>query len=130
MTADASRPLNDSLRCSVTTTANMDESFANDDGQRMRSVRSLVGCSRRRPRPKTLQQAHSPGALVPRLSSLALSLVAVVAATPVTTAAAQNAFDAKSAKHLLDEYVADMDTVHTKIVALAKAIPPEKYSWR
>lgn len=39
-------------------------------------------------------------------------------------------FDAKAAAHIRDEYVADLDTVHVKILALAKAIPADKYSWR
>jgi uncharacterized damage-inducible protein DinB len=43
---------------------------------------------------------------------------------------AQDAFDAKSAAHVRNAYVSDMDTVHVKIVALAKAIPSEKYGWR
>jgi uncharacterized damage-inducible protein DinB len=43
---------------------------------------------------------------------------------------AQDAFDARSAAHVRNEYVSDMDTVHVKIVALAKAIPAEKYGWR
>lgn len=42
----------------------------------------------------------------------------------------QNAFDARSADHVRNAYLADMDTVHVKIVALAKAIPADKYSWR
>ena len=67
---------------------------------------------------------------MPRLSSAGLSLIAVLVAAPAVAAHAQTAFDAKSAKHLLDEYLADMDSVHAKMLALAKAIPPEKYSWR
>lgn len=43
---------------------------------------------------------------------------------------AQDAFDAKSAAHVRDAYTADMDTVHVKIVALANAIPADKYGWR
>lgn len=43
---------------------------------------------------------------------------------------AQDAFDAKSAAHVRNAYVSDMDTVHVKIVALAKAIPADKYGWR
>ena len=40
------------------------------------------------------------------------------------------ALDAKSAAHLKTEYLADLDTLHSKIMALANAIPAEKYSWR
>ena len=32
--------------------------------------------------------------------------------------------------HLRDQYIVDLDTLHAKIVALAIAIPEEKYSWR
>ena len=43
---------------------------------------------------------------------------------------AQDVIDAKAAAHLRDEYRADLDTVHAKIMALAKAIPEDKYAWR
>ena len=36
----------------------------------------------------------------------------------------------EGAAHIRDEYLADLDTVHVKIVALANAIPADKYSWR
>src|SRR3954471_11957876 len=49
---------------------------------------------------------------------------------PARTSYAQDAFDAKSAAHIRQEFVSDMDTLHVKIVALAKAIPADKYSWR
>jgi uncharacterized damage-inducible protein DinB len=39
-------------------------------------------------------------------------------------------FDAKGAAHIRDAYLADLDTVHVKIMALANAIPADKYSWR
>ena len=38
--------------------------------------------------------------------------------------------DAKSAAHIKTEYLADLDTLHSKFMALANAIPAEKYSWR
>jgi uncharacterized damage-inducible protein DinB len=47
-----------------------------------------------------------------------------------TVHAQQNAFDLKSAAHIRDQYLADLDTVHVKILALAGAIPADKYSWR
>jgi uncharacterized damage-inducible protein DinB len=61
-----------------------------------------------------------------------------VAALPVNARAQQpqgktNAvvtLDAKSAAHLKTEYLADLDTLHSKLMALANAIPAEKYSWR
>lgn len=39
-------------------------------------------------------------------------------------------FDAKSAAHIKKEYIADLDTLHSKLLALANAIPADKYSWR
>ncbi len=36
----------------------------------------------------------------------------------------------RAAAHVRDEYLADLDTVHVKIVALANAIPADKFSWR
>jgi len=42
----------------------------------------------------------------------------------------QDVIDVRSASYLRDRYLADMDTVHGKIMALANAIPAEKYSWR
>jgi uncharacterized damage-inducible protein DinB len=40
------------------------------------------------------------------------------------------AFDAKSAAHVRAAYLADLDTLHAKFMALASAIPAEKYAWR
>jgi uncharacterized damage-inducible protein DinB len=61
------------------------------------------------------------------LCAVALAAAAIV---PTRSALAQDAFDAKSAAHIRSEFIADMDTLHVKIVALAKAIPADKYSWR
>lgn len=58
---------------------------------------------------------------------------ACAAAIPLHSVRAQSsapALDARSAAHLRDEYLADLDTVHAKILALANAIPAEKYDWR
>ena len=67
--------------------------------------------------------------LRPRVSVSLLSLVLLVS-LPAANAGAQNVIDAKAASHLRTQYLADLDTVHVKIVALAKAIPEGKYSWR
>jgi uncharacterized damage-inducible protein DinB len=40
------------------------------------------------------------------------------------------AFDAKSAGHVKAAYLADLDSLHAKFMALANAIPADKYSWR
>jgi uncharacterized damage-inducible protein DinB len=69
---------------------------------------------------------------------LALAAVALIAAiTPdrlaaqaTPTASGATLMDARSAAYLRDQYLADLDTLHAKIVALANAIPAEKYAWR
>lgn len=42
---------------------------------------------------------------------------------------AQDVMDARSAVYLRDQYIVDLDTLHAKIVALAIAIPDDKYSY-
>jgi hypothetical protein len=42
----------------------------------------------------------------------------------------QAVIDAKSAAYVRDKYLADLDTIHAKVVALANAIAEDKYSWR
>ena len=68
---------------------------------------------------------------------LAVTLAAAATVTGVATANAQapapNAapvFDVRAAAHIRDAYVADLDTLHVKVLALANAIPAGKYSWR
>ncbi len=63
-----------------------------------------------------------------RLASVTLLLVLGLAAP--CAARAQDALDAKSALHVRAQYLVDLDTLHAKIVALAGAIPAEKYAWR
>jgi uncharacterized damage-inducible protein DinB len=65
-----------------------------------------------------------------RRTYLIASALGLAAILPARSARAQDAFDAKSAAHVRSEFVADMDTLHVKIVALAKAIPADKYGWR
>lgn len=60
--------------------------------------------------------------LLAAVSTLSLCLPAV--------ARSQDVMDAKTAGYVRDRYLADLDTVHAKVVALANAIPEEKYSWR
>ena len=63
--------------------------------------------------------------------AVALSLAASVALlAPLHSSRAQDAMDAKSAAYLRDQFLQDMDSVHAKIMALANAIPEEKYGWR
>jgi hypothetical protein len=67
---------------------------------------------------------------------VAASLVAALAfAAPVRAQTPQGtadapAFDTKAATHIKTVYLMDLDTLHSKILALANAIPAEKYSWR
>jgi uncharacterized damage-inducible protein DinB len=56
--------------------------------------------------------------------------LAVLLALPAAPASAQDVLDAKAASHLRAEYLADLDSVHVKLVALAREIPENKYSWR
>ena len=63
-----------------------------------------------------------------RTAPTLLSLATALIVAPAAVAATRDAFDAKSAVHFRDAYVADMDTVHVKLLALAKAIPADKYS--
>jgi hypothetical protein len=74
------------------------------------------------------------------LNHRALAAAAVIAAiVTVSPLRAQSAsggpdgeriFDAKAAAHVRDRYLADLDTLHAKFMALAQAIPADKYSWR
>ena len=65
----------------------------------------------------------------PRRRLLALvPLALALAAAPA--ARSQAVIDARSAAFLRDKYVADLDTVHVKVMALAAAIPEDKYTWR
>ena len=58
-----------------------------------------------------------------------LALCAVLAAT-TQPARAQEAPDRASVVAMRTEYLSDLDTLQTKFLALANAIPADKYSWR
>ena len=58
------------------------------------------------------------------------ALVAVMSLASATVAAAQAVPNRESALEIRKRYLMDLDTVHTKILALAEAIPAEKYAWR
>ncbi|HEX4682107.1 MAG TPA: DinB family protein [Gemmatimonadaceae bacterium] len=58
------------------------------------------------------------------------ALLAAIASVAPAAAHSQDALDARAVAHLRDQYAADLDTVHAKIMQLARAIPAEKYSWR
>ena len=61
------------------------------------------------------------------LIAVAASIVFV--AIPVTVRG-QAVFDTKAAAHIRDKYLSDLDTLHARFMALAEAIPANKYSWR
>jgi hypothetical protein len=58
-------------------------------------------------------------------SALAFALVA-----PASVARAQYSPDRATALEVRKEFLADLDSLHSKFTALAEAIPAEKYSWR
>jgi uncharacterized damage-inducible protein DinB len=58
------------------------------------------------------------------------ALLAAAALAAPAAARSQEVLDAKSVAHVRDQYLSDLDTVHAKIIQLARAIPAEKYSWR
>jgi uncharacterized damage-inducible protein DinB len=70
------------------------------------------------------------GAATPLVAAIVLSIPTVAGAQAQQGGADQQTFDVKAAAHIKQEYLADMDTLHSKIVALANAIPADKYSWR
>lgn len=57
-------------------------------------------------------------------------LATALSLLPVPAARAQDVMDAKSAVYLRDRYLADLDSVHVKVMALAAAIPEDAYGWR
>jgi len=57
------------------------------------------------------------------------SLSCALAVSP-HVARAQDVLDVKSATNLRDEYITDLDTLHSKFLQLANAIPADKYAWR
>ena len=56
--------------------------------------------------------------------------IAAAAFVPSRTIAAQDVFDAKTAGYIRNSYLADLDTLHARFMALANAIPADKYAWR
>ena len=70
------------------------------------------------------------GATAPLALACVVALPAFARAQQQQAKADPPVFDTKAATHIRDEYLADLDTVHVKIVALANAIPADKYAWR
>lgn len=75
---------------------------------------------------------------MPRSRLLAAALSAAIALAPRVVAAqgaqptqqAAPVMDTAAASALRDAYLADLDSTHAKILALANAIPEDKYAWR
>lgn len=64
------------------------------------------------------------------LHPLPLLLSALAVAAPVATATAQDVLPTASAIEVRSRFVTDLDTLQHKFLALAEAIPADKYSWR
>jgi DinB family protein len=65
-----------------------------------------------------------------RAQATAVSATAVSATAVSATAVSATAPDAAAAVEVRRRYMADLDTLQARFVALAQAIPEEKYSWR
>ncbi len=66
-----------------------------------------------------------------RARPLFLATLASLAAFGIPLrAGAQDVIDARAAAEIHKRYLNDLDTLHTKIMALANAIPEDKYGWR
>ena len=60
---------------------------------------------------------------------LGVASALIAGATTARTASAQNIFDQKGVTEIRKQFLADLDSVHVKIVALAETIPEGKYGW-
>jgi uncharacterized damage-inducible protein DinB len=68
--------------------------------------------------------------VLPIAATFATFATLATAQAQAPSANAAPVLDVRSASHLRDAYVADLDTLHVKVLALANAIPADKYSWR
>jgi len=59
-----------------------------------------------------------------------LGVAAIVCLSAAAPARAQDAVSKEVAAAAKAEFLADLETLQTKLVALAEAFPPEKYTWR
>ena len=66
---------------------------------------------------------------MPRIA-MATTLVALGAALLAPAVHAQTVPDTASAAAVRQQFLTDLDTLQAKFIALAEAIPAEKYSWR
>jgi DinB superfamily len=67
-------------------------------------------------------------------TTVLIAAIATVSPLPAQSASSapqtDRIFDTRGAAHIRDRYLADLDTLHAKFMALAEAIPADKYSWR
>jgi hypothetical protein len=68
--------------------------------------------------------------LIPRRSIRTGAFIAALSFGAVGAAAAQDVPNRESALEIRKRYVMDLDTLQSKFLALAEAIPAEKYAWR
>lgn len=65
-----------------------------------------------------------------RLGTLVFAAAMVLPAARLAAQAAERVPDRASAIEVRKQFMDDLDTLHTKFVALAQAFPADKYSWR
>jgi uncharacterized damage-inducible protein DinB len=65
-----------------------------------------------------------------RLTRRALTALAAIAIVAPAMRAQQYAPDRATALEVRKEFLTDLDSLHSKFVALAEAFPADKYSWR
>jgi uncharacterized damage-inducible protein DinB len=63
-------------------------------------------------------------------TTLASAALAVAALVAPSASRAQAIFDTKAVTEIRSQYLADLDTVRSKVMALANAIPEASYQWR
>jgi uncharacterized damage-inducible protein DinB len=74
---------------------------------------------------------HGNSSLVSRLEMRWLAAAAVASFCVASRGAgAQEVMDQKSVVEVRTQYLADLDSLHSRFVALAKAIPESSYGWR
>jgi hypothetical protein len=61
---------------------------------------------------------------------LAFTVAMTTGLAPATSWAQKDTLDTQSNAYILGQYVADLGVVHDRMLALANAIPADKYSWR
>jgi uncharacterized damage-inducible protein DinB len=68
--------------------------------------------------------------MLPAAAAIIVAAGAGAKAQMVMPSDSASVIDARSAAHLRDSYMKDLDSLHVKVLALATAIPADKYAWR